>query len=53
MTRQGGLGHRLWKAFVIQAGLIAVAAILGIYAARFVLSDVLISSALNFSIGIL
>lgn len=47
MTRQGGLGHRLWKAFVIQAGLIAVAAILGIYAARFVLSDVLISSALN------
>lgn len=41
-----GLGYKLWKAFVIQAGLISIAAILSICAAKFVLGDILIRRAL-------
>lgn len=47
MTKHSGLGHKLWKAFVLQAGLIGLTAILSIFAARFVLSDILISRAMN------
>ena len=47
MNKHSGLGHKLWKAFVIQAGLIGLTAILSIFAARFVLSDILISRAMN------
>ena len=46
VNSKAGLGHKLWKAFVIQAGLISVAAILSISAAKYVLSDVLIQRAL-------
>lgn len=47
MNKRSGLGHKLWKAFVIQAGLISLTAILSIFAARFVLSDILISRAMD------
>ena len=42
-----GLGHRLWQAFLIQALLISVAALLGVFAARHILGDVLIRAALE------
>lgn len=41
-----GLGYKLWRAFIIQAGLISVAAILSICAAKLVLGDILIRRAL-------
>ena len=41
-----GLGYKLWKAYVIQAGLISLAAILSVGAAKFILGDVLIRHAL-------
>ncbi|NNE37140.1 MAG: hypothetical protein HKN08_02455, partial [Gammaproteobacteria bacterium] len=45
--RQSGINQQLWRAFLIQAGLISVIAVLSIYAARYVLSDVLIERALT------
>lgn len=42
-----GLGHRLWQAFLIQALLISVTAILGVFAARYILGDVLTRAALE------
>ncbi|MFT5426307.1 MAG: signal transduction histidine kinase [Gammaproteobacteria bacterium] len=42
-----GISHRLLQAFLIQAALISLIAILGVYAARFVIGDVLIQRALD------
>lgn len=42
-----GISHRLLQAFLIQAALISVIAILGVYAARFVIGDVMIQRALD------
>ena len=42
-----GLGHRLWKAFLMQALLISLTAMLGVFAARYILGDVLIKAALE------
>lgn len=47
MQARIGLGHRLWQAFLFQALLISLTAILGVYAARYVLGDVLIQAALT------
>ena len=47
MKNKIGLGRKLWRAFVGQAILISLAAILSVYAARFVLGDVLIKQALE------
>lgn len=47
MQARNGLGHRLWKAFLFQALLISLTAILGVFAARYVLGDVLIQAALT------
>jgi signal transduction histidine kinase len=44
--KRSGINQQLWQAFLIQAGLISVVAVLSIYAARFVLSDILIEQAL-------
>lgn len=41
------INQQLWRAFLIQAGLISIVAVLSIYAARYVLSDVLIERALT------
>lgn len=46
VNTRAGLGYKLWKAYVIQAGLISIAAILSICAAKFVLGDILIRRAL-------
>ncbi len=45
--RHSGINQQLWQAFLIQAGLISIVAVLSIYAARYVLSDVLIERALT------
>lgn len=45
--KRHGINQQLWQAFLIQAGLISLVAILSIYAARYVLSDVLIERALT------
>ncbi len=42
-----GISHRLLQAFLIQAALISLIALLGVYAARFVIGDVLIQRALD------
>ena len=42
-----GISHRLLQAFFIQAALISLIAILGVYAARFVIGDVMIQHALD------
>ena len=42
-----GIGHRLLQAFLTQAALISVTALLGVYAARFVIGDILIQQALD------
>ena len=47
MQSRIGLGYRLWKAFIVQALLISLTAILGVFAARYVLGDVLIQAALK------
>lgn len=46
-----GLGHTLGKAFLIQAALISVVAILSVWAAAFVLEEVLIKEALRDEAG--
>ncbi len=45
--RHSGINQQLWQAFLIQAGLISIVAVLSIYAARYVLSYVLIERALT------
>lgn len=47
MKANRGIGHRLWQVFILQALLISIAAITGVYAARFVLGDILIRRALE------
>ena len=47
MANNRGLGQKLWRVFLLQAALISLAAILGVYAARFILGDVLIKQALR------
>lgn len=42
-----GISHRLLQAFLIQAALISLIVIGGVYAARFVIGDVMIQRALN------
>lgn len=47
MTRKVGLGERFGLAFLLQAILIALAAVLGVYAAAFSIEEVLIKQALR------
>ena len=47
MQARIGLGYKIWQAFIFQALLISITAILGVFAARYVLSDVLIKAALQ------
>lgn len=47
MANDGGLSRRFLQAFILQALLISVTAILGVWLARFVLEDVLIEQALE------
>jgi signal transduction histidine kinase len=47
MKTSKGIGHRLWQAFILQAFLISIAALTGVYAARYVLGDILIRQALE------
>ncbi len=47
MNSGRGLGQRLWRVFILQASIISVAAILGVFAARFILGDVLIKRAMQ------
>ncbi len=47
MKKASGIGHRLWQAFILQALLISIAALAGVYAARYVLGDILIHNALE------
>jgi signal transduction histidine kinase len=47
MTRKVGLGERFGRAFLIQGILIALAAILGVYAAAFAIEEILIKQALR------
>lgn len=47
MTTNRGINQRLLQAFLVQAALISVVALLGVYAARFVIGDILIQRALD------
>ncbi|MEX2354151.1 MAG: HAMP domain-containing sensor histidine kinase [Gammaproteobacteria bacterium] len=47
MSKRTGISQQLWQAFLIQAALISLVAILSIYAARFVVGDILIKRALQ------
>ncbi len=47
MTTNRGINQRLLQAFLVQAALISVIALLGVYAARFVIGDILIQRALD------
>jgi signal transduction histidine kinase len=47
MKTKNGINHRLLQAFLIQAALISLIALLGVYAARYVIGDVLIQQALD------
>ena len=47
MANDGGLSRRFLQAFILQALLISVTAVLGVWLARFVLEDVLIEQALE------
>jgi len=47
MKNRTGINQQLWQAFLIQAGLISLVAISSIYAARFVVGDILIRRALQ------
>ncbi len=46
-TDAKGLRSKFWRAFVLQAGLISMTVILGIYASRYVLGDILLEQALQ------
>lgn len=47
MKTRGGLRERLGRAFLLQAALISVAAVIGVYAAGFAIEEVLIKRALE------
>ena len=47
MTTNKGINQRLLQAFLVQAALISVIALLGVYAARFVIGDIFIQRALD------
>lgn len=47
MSKRTGISQQLWQAFLIQAGLISLVAILSVFAARFVVGDILIKRALH------
>ncbi len=47
MKTDTGINQRLLKAFIVQAILISVIALLGVYAARYVIGDILIQRALD------
>lgn len=47
MKNNIGISHRLFQAFLIQAALISVIAVLAVYAASYVIGDVLIQRALD------
>ncbi len=47
MKKNSGIDQRLWQAFLLQAVLISIAALMGVYAARYVLGDILIRRALE------
>jgi len=47
MSADSGISRRLLQAFLIQAALISLTALLGVYAARFVIGDILIQRALD------
>jgi len=47
MKRSGGLRQRLGRAFLLQAGLISIAAVIGVYAAAFAIEEVLVKRALD------
>lgn len=47
MKSNSGINHRLWQAFILQALVISIAALSGVYAARYVLGDILIKRALE------
>jgi len=47
MSKRTGISQQLWQAFLIQAGLISLVAILSVFAARFVVGDILIKRALQ------
>ncbi|NKB35651.1 MAG: sensor histidine kinase [Gammaproteobacteria bacterium] len=47
MKKASSIGHRLWQAFIFQALLISITALAGVYAARYVLGDILIHTALE------
>ncbi len=47
MKNRTGISQQLWQAFLIQAALISLVAISSIYAARFVVGDILIRRALQ------
>jgi hypothetical protein len=46
MENRGGLRQRLGRAFLLQALLISVAAVIGVYAAAFTIEEVLVKRAL-------
>ena len=47
MASRAGLGERFGRAFLFQAVLIAIAAVLGVYAAAFAIEEILIKQALR------
>lgn len=47
MKTERGINQRLLQAFIVQALLISVVALLGVYSARYVISDILIQRALD------
>ncbi|MFT5394937.1 MAG: signal transduction histidine kinase [Gammaproteobacteria bacterium] len=47
MTTNRGINQRILQAFLVQAALISIIALLGVYAARFVIGDILIQRALD------
>jgi signal transduction histidine kinase len=51
VKNNGGINHRLWQAFLLQALMISVAALAGVFAARYVLGDILIKRALEDEAG--
>lgn len=51
MSGGAGLGQRLWRAFLLQASVISLAAMLGLMAARFIIGDVLIRQAMEDEAG--
>lgn len=47
MRADGGILQRLGRAFLLQAGLISIAAVIGVYAAAFAIEEILVKRALE------